>query len=107
MCILGPKQLIKIAIISDPPAIPNLKGCAKPGNAIGTNPAAIPNANPKKIDARLGTSNRFVELPNRLSILSTARSSPTTVMRSPNCKRRSRVANSSTPARRIRVIETW
>ena len=95
-----------MATISEPPAIPNLKGCAKPGNAIGNIPAATPNARPKNMDAKLGISNFLVEFPNNFSTLSTARSSPTTVIRSPNCKYKSRVANSSIPARRIRVIDT-
>ena len=71
---------------------------------IGSEPSVTPSTIPKKSEARFGASSFLVELPKAFAILSTASASPTTVSRSPICRRRSGVASSSIPARRTREI---
>lgn len=54
--------------------------------------------------ARLGSLRLLTALPRIFSTLRIASASPTTVRRSPSCKRRSGVASSCTPERYTRLM---
>ena len=92
-----------MAIISGPPARPSFTGLGMPGKAKGMLPKTMPTRMPIKMDAMFGWSSRFTELPNRRVTRFTASSGPTTIRRSPICRR---FAKSSMPERVTRVTFT-
>ena len=104
MC--GPNAPTKIPMIMGPPAIPNRMGESMPGNEIGMLPNIRPKTIPKKILPTLGSLRVFTEFPKNRSAFSTAFGSPTTVSRSPYCRRKSFVANNFTSPRMTRLTFT-
>ena len=79
-------------------------GVLIPGMAIGIAPINTPSVSPTNMASRFGLSSRFSSSPNILPTLFTELASPTIVSLSPICRRRSREATRSIPARFTRVM---
>ena len=103
--ILGPKCESSMLTTSGPPARPSFTAWGMPGKAIGMLPTMTPRAMPKKIGARFGSSSLLSELPRTFSTEATDSLLPTTVTRSPYCRRKSALALRSNPALLTLVME--
>ena len=89
-----------------PPATPRRIGVSIPGMFMGIVPNAKPRTNPRKMLPIFGSLRVLTEFPKNCSTLFTASCLPTTVTRSPYCKRKSSVARSFMSPRVMRLTLT-
>ena len=102
----GPMLPTSMPITMGPPANPMRTGPLMPGSMMGIVPMARPRSMPRKMAPRLGSLSVCTALPKYCSTFSKASCSPTTVTRSPYCRRRSFVPRSLVSPRVTRLTFT-